>query len=420
MYLFILGLSKDEYIAEEVTEEAFFHALEGIGKFRGECDIRVWLCQIAKNEYYRYLRKNKRLEFIELSEKEERSDVQEKNVEQQLVDSETAVKIHRILHEMKEPYKEVFNLRVFGELSFEQIGEIFGKNPNWACVTYHRARMKIQKEMVDEHLECCEKCRIQAESMGRKIVLPKDTDVKLLEKVQRRLFRKKVTNVVVSVLCAVLFAVLVMIHLNSAIRIPYDEDSISVQENEEGEAIVTITDYATASMADGGRGDDGKKEAYISRHTTKWNQFFGRVEQQDVYNFTETWGWEEPVERIYYYPGSENEEAVCIYNRGEPVDGGMIVLPSLTLNYYMVISAVFVLITGIVCVSVKKREKTYRIMWKIMWIPASYLISSMLILGIHGKIYDGLYYFTRILVVAVIIYAIGYWVMSYRFLRSKK
>lgn len=72
------------------------------------------------------------------------------NVEQQLADSETAARIHRILHGMKEPYKEVFYLRVFGELSFEQIGGIFGKNANWACVTYHRARMKIQKEMEDD------------------------------------------------------------------------------------------------------------------------------------------------------------------------------------------------------------------------------------------------------------------------------
>lgn len=59
VFLFVLGLSKDEHIAEEVTEETFFRALDGIGKFRGECDIRVWLCQIAKNEYFQYLRKRK-------------------------------------------------------------------------------------------------------------------------------------------------------------------------------------------------------------------------------------------------------------------------------------------------------------------------------------------------------------------------
>ena len=62
-----------------------------------------------------------------------------------------AIKIHKLLHDMPEPYKEVFNLRVFGELSFEQIGDIFQKNANWACVTYHRARSKIMKEMEENN-----------------------------------------------------------------------------------------------------------------------------------------------------------------------------------------------------------------------------------------------------------------------------
>lgn len=51
--------------------------------------------------------------------------------------------IHQFLHSMKEPYKEVFSLRVFGELSFEKIGLLFGKSPGWARVTYHRARKQI-------------------------------------------------------------------------------------------------------------------------------------------------------------------------------------------------------------------------------------------------------------------------------------
>ena len=74
-----------------------------------------------------------------------------KPLEEQLIDSETAVRIHQLLHDMPEPYKEVFYLRVFGELSFEQIGNIFHKNANWACVTFHRARSKIQKQLEENH-----------------------------------------------------------------------------------------------------------------------------------------------------------------------------------------------------------------------------------------------------------------------------
>ncbi|MCF6459767.1 RNA polymerase sigma factor [Clostridium sp. Cult3] len=143
VYFYILGLSKDEHIAEDITSEAFIKAIKSIDTFKGNCDIRVWLCQIAKNCYYSYLRKNKKLLFTD----KEPEHVSELNIEQSIVSKEDSIKIHEILHKLKEPYKEVFSLRVFSELSFKQIGYLFGKNENWACVTYHRARKKIQEEM---------------------------------------------------------------------------------------------------------------------------------------------------------------------------------------------------------------------------------------------------------------------------------
>ncbi len=146
VFLYILGLSGDEHMAEEVTEETFFKAITALPSFRGDCDIRVWLCQIAKNEYFTHLRKNKKRVSVAMEELEVQEDIS-KSVEEQLMDSETAEVIHQKLHELPEPYKEVFHLRVFGELSFEQIGKIFGKTSNWACVTYHRAKTRIQKEV---------------------------------------------------------------------------------------------------------------------------------------------------------------------------------------------------------------------------------------------------------------------------------
>ena len=55
--------------------------------------------------------------------------------------------VHRLLHRLEEPYREVFTLRTLGQLSFRDIGELFGKTDNWACVVYHRARAMIRKEM---------------------------------------------------------------------------------------------------------------------------------------------------------------------------------------------------------------------------------------------------------------------------------
>lgn len=144
IYLFLLGLSKDASLSEELTEESFFRAMKALPKFRGDCDIRVWLCQIAKHTYYEYLRKNRHL--VDEKENQEPSLMQQ-GIEERIMDKDSARQIHEIVHELQEPYKEVFYLRVFGELSFEQIGSIFGKTANWACVTYHRAKSRIQDKL---------------------------------------------------------------------------------------------------------------------------------------------------------------------------------------------------------------------------------------------------------------------------------
>ncbi len=146
VFRFLRGLTSNESLAEELTEETFFKALRAIDDFNGDCDIRVWLCQIAKNSYYTYLKREK---FV-TSEKEFNDLVApQKSIENLLVDKELAFKLHQILHKLDEPYKEVFSLRVFGELPFKQIALLFNKTEHWACVTYHRAKEKIKKEMED-------------------------------------------------------------------------------------------------------------------------------------------------------------------------------------------------------------------------------------------------------------------------------
>lgn len=117
--------------------------MKSLSKFRGQCDIRTWLCAIAKNCYLSHLR-NQRPTFpideIQISD-------DGVSVEDSFADKEIAMLIHRALHNLSEPYKEVFSLRVFGQLSFEDIGILFGKTQNWACVTYHRAKQKIRDKL---------------------------------------------------------------------------------------------------------------------------------------------------------------------------------------------------------------------------------------------------------------------------------
>lgn len=149
VYKYLLSVSQNKHIAEELTQETFFKALQKIDSFRGECSIQVWLCQIGKNAYYDYLRKNRRLVPAE----ERGEETAPGSVELDFEKKETVRRLHRILHDLEEPYKEVFTLRTFGELSFQDISGLFGKSESWAKMTYLRAKKKIREVMeYEDHM----------------------------------------------------------------------------------------------------------------------------------------------------------------------------------------------------------------------------------------------------------------------------
>ena len=146
--LFLQGLTHSGSLAEELTQETFFKALGRMDSFDGKQDIRAWLFTIARNCYYSYCRKQGRSTSLEELPAEPAST--QPDLEELLIDEDAAFTIHQCLHQLEEPYKEVFSLRVFGELSFEKIGSIFGHTANWACVTYYRAKAKLRALLADK------------------------------------------------------------------------------------------------------------------------------------------------------------------------------------------------------------------------------------------------------------------------------
>ncbi len=142
IYRYVFSMAKDENIAEEITQETFYKALKNINKYNSKFKMLTWLCQIAKNTYYTYCKKNKNL--YELDEKIADS---EEMIIEKIIKSEQNIEILKALHLIEEPYKEVFTLRVYSELSFKQIGEIFDKSENWARVTYYRSKLKVKENL---------------------------------------------------------------------------------------------------------------------------------------------------------------------------------------------------------------------------------------------------------------------------------
>ena len=144
VYNYVFSLCGSSHIAEDITSETFLKAIKAINKFKGDCSMRVWLCQIAKNTYYNLAKRNK---FVTEMPAELASG---ERLEHKFIDKAQALEIHRILHLLSEPYKEVFSLRVFSELSFAEIGALFGKPDNWARVTFHRAKTKLKEGLSDD------------------------------------------------------------------------------------------------------------------------------------------------------------------------------------------------------------------------------------------------------------------------------
>ena len=146
VYSYVMTLAKDQHKAQEITQETFFKAMTS--NFRGESECYSWLCAIAKNLFIDNTRKSSRYQ----DEPDETLADTDTDIEQSITDSDTSFRIHMLLHEMEDPYKEVFELRVFGELSFAQIGKIFSKTENWARVTFHRARLKLKERMNENEI----------------------------------------------------------------------------------------------------------------------------------------------------------------------------------------------------------------------------------------------------------------------------
>ncbi len=144
VYKYLFCLTGKEEIAEELTQETFAIAIKQINKFRGDCKISVWLCQIAKHLWYKELKKSKKNKNISINDLNE--EIEEAQTTEDIIcEKEEKLKLFKDMQKLDEQSKEVMYLRMVGNLNFIEIGEILGKTPNWARVTFYRAKQKIRE-----------------------------------------------------------------------------------------------------------------------------------------------------------------------------------------------------------------------------------------------------------------------------------
>ena len=145
VFKYLFCLTHDKELSEDLVQETFVRMIKNIDKFEGKSKLSSWLCEIAKKLWIDYIRKNKRK--VELNENEELNIQSEQNIENEYIEREDENKVFEKIKALDEISQKIMYLRVKGEMSFKEIGDILGKSENWARVTFYRAKQKVKEEM---------------------------------------------------------------------------------------------------------------------------------------------------------------------------------------------------------------------------------------------------------------------------------
>lgn len=147
VYRYLLCLTHDANFSEELTQETFCKALEKLHTFKGDCKISVWLCQIAKNLL---INEQKRKKKIIVATDEELNFFEDSNsTEESIILKHEKLYLYNKIQQLDSNSRRVVLLRINGELSFKEIGNILGKTETWARVTFYRVKRKLEE--VDEN-----------------------------------------------------------------------------------------------------------------------------------------------------------------------------------------------------------------------------------------------------------------------------
>jgi RNA polymerase sigma-70 factor (ECF subfamily) len=145
VYKYLFSITHNADISEDLTQETFYQAIKTYDSFRGDSKVSVWLCQIAKHLWYK--------EYKKISQHlsgsiDEFSDIipSGENVEKMILENDSKIELYQRIHNLDEKTREVIYLRITGELSFREIGEILQRNETWARVTFYRGKLKMMED----------------------------------------------------------------------------------------------------------------------------------------------------------------------------------------------------------------------------------------------------------------------------------
>ena len=147
VYKYLMCLTNNADLSEELTQETFYKMIKKIDTFKGKAKISVWLCEIAKNLYFDELRKNRKRKKVELDFNNVQSDL---NIEEDFIEKEETENISKEIEKLDEEIRRVIFLRLNSDMSFKEIGQVLGKTETWARVNFYRGKQKVKEGKENE------------------------------------------------------------------------------------------------------------------------------------------------------------------------------------------------------------------------------------------------------------------------------
>ena len=149
VFYYLLSLTNDTEIAEEIMQETFYSAIKNIEKFKRECTLKTWLCKIAKNKLIDFYKKKSKINEIDINNINEK-DLIIDSLEEDFINKTEIDNFYKKIYKFDETTRKVIILRIKADISFKEIGNIMGKSEQWARVTYYRAKLRLKEEFKDE------------------------------------------------------------------------------------------------------------------------------------------------------------------------------------------------------------------------------------------------------------------------------
>ncbi|WP_342578004.1 sigma-70 family RNA polymerase sigma factor [Psychrobacillus sp. FSL K6-2843] len=146
IFKYLLTLTNNLDLAEELTQETFYQAIKSINNFydNGTAKFSTWLCAIAKNVWLQEL--NRKDKNLQLKESLQGESIAFYDLEDDYIKNEDKVMFFKKAHQLNEDKREILYLRLLGDLSFKEIGSVLEKSENWARVTFYRAKLELRKD----------------------------------------------------------------------------------------------------------------------------------------------------------------------------------------------------------------------------------------------------------------------------------